>query len=85
MRPTHICPPLVFAITAFGIDLIVKITVPAVTGLCVKFLPGNHHLILGTRAGTIDLYALGPGTKIQSYDAHEGAVWALAIRPDKRG
>eukprot|EP00750_Incisomonas_marina_P013096 INCI17224.2.p1 GENE.INCI17224.2~~INCI17224.2.p1 ORF type:complete len:969 (+),score=216.08 INCI17224.2:181-3087(+) len=54
-------------------------------GLCIKFLPGNHHLIVGTRAGTIDLYALGPGTMLQSYDAHEGAVWTVALRPDKRG
>ena len=40
---------------------------------------------MGTRAGTIDLYALGPGTMLQSYDAHEGAVWTVALRPDKRG
>ena len=51
----------------------------------MKFLPGNRHVILGTRAGTVDLFALGPGSLLRSYDAHEGAVWTIALRPDKRG
>eukprot|EP01116_Phalansterium_solitarium_P006507 TRINITY_DN18830_c0_g1_i1.p1 TRINITY_DN18830_c0_g1~~TRINITY_DN18830_c0_g1_i1.p1 ORF type:complete len:933 (-),score=243.72 TRINITY_DN18830_c0_g1_i1:56-2854(-) len=60
-------------------------TMEAGYGLTIQFVPGNRHVILGTKEGTIQIFDLASGTCLESVQAHEGAVWSLHIKPDKSG
>ena len=53
--------------------------------LCGCFLPGNRHVVVGTKEGKMQLFELASGACIEEYSAHDGAVWSLALRPDNRG
>jgi U3 small nucleolar RNA-associated protein 12 len=53
--------------------------------LCSAFLPGNKHIIVGTKTGELELYDIGSSSLIESVKAHDGAVYSLQVRPDKRG
>ncbi|ORX52400.1 Utp12-domain-containing protein [Hesseltinella vesiculosa] len=53
--------------------------------ICSAFVPGDRHVLLGTKTGELELYDIGSAQLIQSVKAHEGAIYSLAIRPDKRG
>ncbi|KAF9937104.1 hypothetical protein BGZ65_001814 [Modicella reniformis] len=53
--------------------------------LCCAFLPGNRHVIVGTKAGHLELFDLGSSSMVESIDGHGGAIWTLQIRPDRRG
>eukprot|EP00124_Ichthyophonus_hoferi_P001323 Ihof_evm8s65 gene=Ihof_evmTU8s65 len=60
-------------------------TFPVSYALTLEFMPGNRHLLIGTKSGEIHLFDIGAASVIQTEQAHEGAVWTLAIRPDRRG
>ncbi|XP_048577816.1 WD repeat-containing protein 3 [Nematostella vectensis] len=49
------------------------------------FVPGDKHVIVGTKAGAIEIYNVASGSLLETVDAHEGPVWCLALAPDKRG
>ncbi|CAO0794673.1 unnamed protein product [Mucor circinelloides] len=53
--------------------------------LCSAFLPGNKHIIIGTKTGELELYDIGSSSLVESVKAHDGAVYSLQVRPDKRG
>ncbi|KAG0087088.1 hypothetical protein BGZ92_007602 [Podila epicladia] len=53
--------------------------------LCCAFLPGNRHVIVGTKSGHLELFDLGSSSMIESIEAHDGAIWSLQLRPDRRG
>ncbi|KAF9578732.1 hypothetical protein BGW38_005325, partial [Lunasporangiospora selenospora] len=53
--------------------------------LCCTFLPGNRHVLVGTKSGHLELFDLGSSSMIESIEAHDGAIWSLQVRPDKRG
>lgn len=53
--------------------------------LCSAFLPGNKHIIVGTKTGELELYDLGSSSLVESVKAHDGAIYSLQVRPDKRG
>lgn len=50
--------------------------------LCTKFLPGGSLIVVGTRAGEIELYDLATSTLLETVQAHEGAIWSLDLTPD---
>lgn len=50
--------------------------------LCCAFVPGNRHVIIGTKEGRLELFDIASSTKLQSEEAHAGAVWSLSIAPD---
>jgi len=54
-------------------------------GLCGLFVPGDRYIVLGTRAGHLELWELGSGTIVEKIQAHDGPVWSLDILPDKKG
>mmetsp|Transcript_14382 Transcript_14382/g.42988 ORF Transcript_14382/g.42988 Transcript_14382/m.42988 type:complete len:940 (-) Transcript_14382:73-2892(-) len=54
-------------------------------GLCAFFVPGNEHILLGTKEGKLELYDLRVAEAAQELEAHAGAVYGLAERPDKKG
>ncbi|KAF2222441.1 WD40-repeat-containing domain protein [Elsinoe ampelina] len=52
--------------------------------LCCTFLPGDKIVLLGTKAGDLELYDIASSTLIDKFQAHEGAVWSLQVHPDGR-
>jgi U3 small nucleolar RNA-associated protein 12 len=53
--------------------------------LCSSFLPGNKHVLIGTKTGELELYDIGSSSLVESVKAHDGAIYSLQVRPDKRG
>jgi len=54
-------------------------------GLCSTFVPGDRHVVLGTKKGTLQVFDLGSGEMTEEVEAHSGEVWSLALTHDKRG
>jgi dynein assembly factor with WDR repeat domains 1 len=55
------------------------------TALCAAFLPGDRHVVAGSKEGGLYLFDLASGECIDAHpDAHEGPLWSLAIGPDTR-
>lgn len=54
--------------------------------LCCKFLPGNKHIVVGTKQGDLHLLDVNSGEQVQLVQkAHDGAIWSVIVKPDKRG
>ncbi|NXI56094.1 WDR3 protein, partial [Chloroceryle aenea] len=53
--------------------------------LCSLFVPGDRQVIVGTKTGKLQLYDLASGSQMETLDAHDGAVWSIALSPDQRG
>ena len=63
-------------------------------GLSAAFLPGDRHLILGTKQGQIELFNVESGEALPGAvsgageaagePAHKGEVWAVAVNPNGR-
>lgn len=50
-------------------------------GLCTAFLPGNTHVVVGTREGQLMLIDISAGDVVYVDErAHEGAIWSIDIR-----
>jgi U3 small nucleolar RNA-associated protein 12 len=50
-------------------------------GLCAIFLPGNTHVILGTREGHLFLIDIASGDVVfREENAHDGAIWSIDVR-----
>ena len=50
-------------------------------GLCAAFLPGNRHIVVGTREGHLLLLDIAAGDVVYTeLDAHKGAIWSLDLR-----
>jgi U3 small nucleolar RNA-associated protein 12 len=52
--------------------------------LCCTFLPGDKIVLVGTKSGDLELYDIASSTLIQSFNAHDGSIWALQVHPDGR-
>jgi U3 small nucleolar RNA-associated protein 12 len=54
--------------------------------LCSAFLPGNMHVVLGTREGHLLLIDVASGDIVyREENAHDGPVWSLDIRQPSPG
>ena len=60
-------------------------TMPSGYVLCLLFLPGNKHILAGTKEGRLELFDASNGEMLESVEAHNAAVWSLSLRPDQRG
>lgn len=50
-------------------------------GLCSIFLPGNTHVIIGTREGHLLILDVASGDIVYTEEnAHDGAIWSLDLR-----
>jgi U3 small nucleolar RNA-associated protein 12 len=55
----------------------------SVYGLCCAFLPGNSHVIVGSREGRMQIIDYASGEVVfEDAEAHKGAIWAMDLRPD---
>lgn len=52
---------------------------------CCTFIPGDKHVLLGLKTGQMELWELPGNTLLETFDAHEGTVWGMQVRPDRRG
>ena len=53
--------------------------------ICSTFLPGDRHVLVGTKTGELLLHDVGSSTLLETFNAHQGAVWGICVRPDGKG
>ncbi|RKO90360.1 quinon protein alcohol dehydrogenase-like superfamily [Blyttiomyces helicus] len=53
--------------------------------LCCAFLPGDTHLVVGCKTGDMQLFDLARSSLIETIKAHDGPIWSLVVRPDRKG
>jgi U3 small nucleolar RNA-associated protein 12 len=62
-------------------SLVPSINDTACYGLCSVFLPGNTHIVLGTREGHLLVLDIAAGEVVYTEEnAHDGAIWCIDIR-----
>lgn len=55
-------------------------------GLCAAFAPGDRHVLLGTKEGSLQIFELASAdASVSEENAHSGSIWTLDVRPDGRG
>mmetsp|Transcript_82931 Transcript_82931/g.173632 ORF Transcript_82931/g.173632 Transcript_82931/m.173632 type:complete len:952 (-) Transcript_82931:243-3098(-) len=54
-------------------------------GLTGIFVPGNEHVVLGTKEGHLELYDLRIAEMSQQVQAHTAAIYSIAETPDRKG
>ena len=52
---------------------------------CLAFLPGDNHIVAGTKSGDIEIISLARAEVIETIKAHDGEITAVVLRSDKRG
>ena len=61
-------------------------TVPSGYGLCVLFVPGDRHVIVGTKKGSIQIFDLDKAEMTEEiHEAHNKEIWSMSLNPDKKG
>ncbi|XP_037094610.1 WD repeat-containing protein 3-like [Pollicipes pollicipes] len=60
-------------------------TLPCEPALCALFVPGDRHVLIGTKSGRLQLLELASGRRLEDVAAHEAELWSLALTPDQRG
>lgn len=50
--------------------------------LACAFLPGDKIVVVGTKAGAVELFDVASSAIIDTVQAHEGAIWSLQVHPD---
>lgn len=50
--------------------------------LSCAFLPGDKIVVVGTKAGAVELFDVASSAIIDTVQAHEGAIWSLQVHPD---
>jgi U3 small nucleolar RNA-associated protein 12 len=53
--------------------------------LCSLFVPGNNHVVVGTKAGDLEVFDLQSCCLIERVKAHDGPVWSMQMWPDRKG
>ena len=52
---------------------------------CGNFVQKNEYLLLGTKQGLLRVFELASGCEMDPVEAHSGAIWSIAMRPDRKG
>lgn len=53
--------------------------------ICCTFLPGDRHVLVGTKTGELELFDVASSSLIERFSAHLGTVWSIDVQPDKNG
>ena len=48
-------------------------------------MPGDRHVVIGTKKGTLQIFDLASSSMTEEVDAHQKEVWSIHLAPDKRG
>lgn len=60
-------------------------TLPCGYALSVAWLPGDQHVLVGCKDGTLRSFDVRAGIAVETLDAHQGPLWSVAIQPDGLG
>ncbi|CCF54549.1 uncharacterized protein UHO2_01932 [Ustilago hordei] len=60
-------------------------TLPCGYALSVAWLPGDQHVLVGCKDGTLRSFDVRAGIAVETIDAHQGPLWSVAIQPDGLG
>lgn len=60
-------------------------TLPCAYALSVAWLPGDQHVLVGCKDGTLRSFDIRAGIAVETLDAHQGPLWSVAIQPDGLG
>ncbi|KAI9885196.1 MAG: hypothetical protein M1823_002999 [Watsoniomyces obsoletus] len=50
--------------------------------LCCSFLPGDRIVVVGTKAGAIEIYDIGSAAEPYTVTNHLGPIWTLQVHPN---
>lgn len=53
--------------------------------LSACFIRNNEYLLAGTKDGQLRVFELSSGAEVEPVSAHHGAIWSIAMRPDRKG
>ncbi|KAG8778743.1 hypothetical protein FRC16_003725, partial [Serendipita sp. 398] len=53
--------------------------------VCCTFLPGDRHVVVGTKSGDILLFDIAASSLLETVKAHSATVWSIDVRPDIGG
>ncbi|CEH16129.1 WD40-repeat-containing subunit of the 18S rRNA processing complex [Ceraceosorus bombacis] len=57
-------------------------TLPGAYALTVAWLPGDRHVLVGCKDGTLRSYDIPAGEAVETIQAHDGPLWSIAVHPD---
>ncbi|KAK6943894.1 WD40 repeat [Dillenia turbinata] len=62
-------------------------TIDSGYGLCSSFLPhcNDKYAVVGTKAGTLEVFDVWSGTQVDVVEAHGGAIQSIAMIPEENG
>ncbi|TKY84971.1 hypothetical protein EX895_006051 [Sporisorium graminicola] len=60
-------------------------TLPCGYALSVAWLPGDQHVLVGCKDGTLRSFDVRAGIAVETLDAHQGPLWSVAVQPDGLG
>ena len=61
-------------------------TISSGYGLSLIFAPGDRHVVVGTKVGTLQIFDLDKAEMTEEItDAHEKEIWNVALNSDKKG
>jgi hypothetical protein len=49
-------------------------------GLCSLFVPGDRHVVLGTKKGSLQIFDLGSASMTEEVDAHAKEIWCRSYQ-----
>jgi U3 small nucleolar RNA-associated protein 12 len=52
---------------------------------CGLFVPGDRHVLLGTKSGVLNLFDVSTSLLVDSVQAHGGPIFSMNMRPDRTG
>ena len=60
-------------------------TLPCGYALCLVWLEGDQHVLVGCKDGTLRSFDIRAGVAIETVQAHEGPLWSIAVQPESAG
>jgi U3 small nucleolar RNA-associated protein 12 len=61
-------------------------TIPSGYGLCVLFVPGDRHVLVGTKTGSLQIFDLNKAEMTEEVaEAHSKEIWSMALSADRKG
>ncbi|XP_075216080.1 WD repeat-containing protein 3 [Lycorma delicatula] len=60
-------------------------TVSTGYALCVTFVPGDRHALVGTKEGHLQIIDVATGDMLEDIPAHTSELWSICFLPDQTG
>lgn len=60
-------------------------TIPTDYILSTCFVPGDRHVLVGLKSGTLLIVDIGTGDILEEIPAHKSEIWSISLLPDSSG